>query len=106
MVVLITPNCELTCWPTPADKSSPGKPNCAWLKRLKNSVRKSSPTRSVIRKRLISEKSVFTKFGPETGAREAFPSPPIIPEFVPAGTKQLVLNHSLRLRGPESGLQI
>src|SRR5882724_1257635 len=102
----MTPNCELGCCPTPAAKSSRGKPNCAWLKRLKNSARKSSPTRSVTTNVLMNERSVFTKLGPEIGAREAFPSPPTIPEAVPAGTKQLVLNHWLMLWLPELGLQI
>src|ERR1700732_4757397 len=102
----MTPKWELTVPPTPAAKSAPGNPNCAWLKRLKNSARKSRPMRSVNRKRLINEKSVFTKFGPETGAREAFPRPPTIPEAVPAGTKQLVLNHFLMVCGPDLGSQI
>src|ERR1700687_5587483 len=107
----MTPNWELTLLSTPAAKtpaakSEPGSPNCAWLKRLKNSARKSSPTRSVSGKRLIKERSVLTKFGPEIGAREASPSPPVSPDLKPAATKQLVLNHSLRFRGPEFGSQI
>src|SRR6266699_4212190 len=57
-------------------KSPPGFANCAWLKRLKNSARKSKRIVSRIGKCLITEKSVFTKSGPETGARLAFPSSP------------------------------
>ena len=58
------------------------------IKRLKNSARKSAPIRSVKRKRLISEKSVFEKCGPERGVRLAVPSWPN-----GAWVKQLGLNH-------------
>src|SRR5882762_3250039 len=96
----MTPNWELAVPPKACDMSFPGDPNCGWLKRLNISVRKSNPTLSVIRKRLINEKSVFTKFGPETGVREAVPSCPTA-----AGTKQLVLNQCFMFREPLFGAQ-
>src|SRR5207253_10142424 len=62
--------------PVPPPKAE-GVSNCASLKRLKISARKSSPMFSQgSAKRLITEKSVFTKFGPEIGARLAVPSSP------------------------------
>src|SRR5579864_7953203 len=93
-------------------KSDAGRPNWAWLKRLKISARKSSPVFSQGRaKRLMTEKSVLTKSGPFTGVRLAFPSSPGTagrpgaPE--PGATKQLVLNHSPRFWwNPLVGLQI
>src|SRR5712692_3514922 len=54
-----------------------GVPNCVWLKRLKNSARKFKPMFSQGRANcLMTEKSVFTKSGPDSGVREAFPSSP------------------------------
>src|ERR1700693_5641537 len=93
-VELITPNCEPGCDPDAdeSEMSEPGDPNCAWLKRLKNSARKSSPTLSVRTNRLMREKSVFTKSGPESGLRFAVPNSPAA-----AGVKQPVLKNSLKL---------
>src|SRR5215470_15536643 len=80
-----------------------GKPNCAWLNRLKNSARKSTcmPSRYGSLKCLISEKSVLTKSGPDTGVREAFPSSP-----TGAAAKQEVLNHWLRVGWLDSAEQV
>src|SRR5208283_1272803 len=65
------PNCD------GALMSEPGRPNCAWLNRLNISTRKSSPIFSLGKaNRLMIEKSVFTKSGPESGARDVSPSSP------------------------------
>src|ERR1700745_1703289 len=96
----MTPNWELTVPPEACDMSLPGAPNCAWVKRLKISARKSKPNRSVIANRLINEKSVLTKFGPDAGVRFAVPSCPGV-----AGAKQLVLNQWLIVRDPLFGSQ-
>src|SRR5258708_35083666 len=54
-----------------------GVANCAWLKRLKNSARKFKPMFSQGRANcLMTEKSVLTKSGPDSGVRDAFPSSP------------------------------
>src|SRR5260370_31205291 len=51
--------------------------NCAWLKRLKNSALKLRPMFSQGRVNcLMTEKSVLTKSGPDSGVRDAFPSSP------------------------------
>src|ERR1700683_4087112 len=79
----------------------PGAPNCGWLNRLKNSVRKSSriPSRGSA-KCLMTEKSVFTKPGPERGVRFAFPSSPA------AGcAKHEALNQLEMVGGLNTGLQ-
>src|SRR5216684_1608445 len=66
-----------------------GDPNCGWLKRLKNSARKFKPIPSRGSANcLMTEKSVFTKPGPVTGIRDAFPSVPDI-----GGVKQAGLIH-------------
>lgn len=78
-----------------------GMPNCAWLKRLKNSARKFRPMFSQGSANcLITEKSVFTKSGPMTGTRDAFPSSP-----EGAGVKQEVLIHRSWLWLAAEGLQ-
>src|SRR5208283_2666976 len=57
--------------------SEAGRPNCAWLNKLNISALKSSPILSQgSANRLMTEKSVLTKFGPEIGARDASPSSP------------------------------
>ena len=73
-----SPNCEaLKVAPVPPPKAD-GVSNCAWLKRLKNSARKSNPIFSHgSAKRLMTEKSVFTKPGPDIGAREVVPNSPV-----------------------------
>src|SRR5260370_5729482 len=54
-----------------------GVANCAWLKRLKNSALKLRPMFSQGRVNcLMTEKSVLTKSGPDSGVRDAFPSSP------------------------------
>src|SRR5581483_1631857 len=67
--------------------SEAGVKNCGWLNRLKNSARNSRSVRSrnPSGKCLNTEKSVFTKRGPYSGARFALPSVPGC-----ASTKQLV----------------
>src|ERR1700679_2297465 len=70
-----------------------GSANCGWLKRLKNSARKLRPMRSHGSANcLMREKSVFTKSGPESGVRDAFPSSPLA-----AAAKAQGLNQSLVL---------
>src|ERR1035437_3715241 len=74
-VSLTAPNVEgllTSCINTPL----PVRPNCAWLNKLKNSALNFSAYASLRRKFLKIEKSVFTKRGPERGAREMFPSSP------------------------------
>src|SRR5579871_4002842 len=79
----------------------PGAPNCAWLNRLKNSVRKSRRIPSRMAKCFTMEKSVFTKSGPESGVRLALPSSPA------AGCeKQDGLNHSDNVGLLKIGLQV
>src|SRR5882762_8862214 len=85
---MIVPRLPLTWLPNGEARSAFGSPNWGWLNRLKNSARKSAPTRSVTLKRLMSEKSVFTKPGPESGVREAVPNSP-----TGAWVKQAGLNH-------------
>src|ERR1700690_2640542 len=75
----------------------PCRKNCAWLKRLKTSKRKLTPTRSVARKFLISEKSVLTKSGPVTGARFALPSSPTVDEDAFVEMNAHGLNQLLRV---------
>src|SRR5271167_675577 len=66
------PNCD------GALMSRAGSPNCAWLNKLKNSARKFNPMFSQGSVNcLMTEKSVFTKSGPESGARDVFPSSPV-----------------------------
>src|SRR5258708_27338741 len=80
---------------------APGKPNCGWLNKLKNSVRKSIRIPSRGTKCLMIEKSVFTKSGPESGVRFALPSCPV------AGCeKQAGLNHSESVGLLKPGLQV
>src|ERR1700722_15220917 len=84
------------------DRFPPGAPNCGWLNKLKNSVRKSSriPSRGSA-KCLITEKSVFTKSGPESGVRFELPSSPF------AGCeKHAGLNHSESVGLLNTGLQV
>src|ERR1700674_5751470 len=65
----------MSCCPVSA---KPFRKNWAWLSRLKNSARNCRfASRKDKGKFLITEKSVFTKRGPYTGARGAVPSSPI-----------------------------
>src|ERR1700735_5556442 len=84
------------------DPLPPGAPNCGWLNRLKNSVRKSTRHPSRGTKCLMMEKSVFTKSGPPTGSvRGALPSSPA------AGCeKQEALNHADRDGLLSAGLHV
>src|SRR5690349_5513358 len=79
----------------------PGAPNCGWLNKLKNSLRKSSRIPSRMAKCLITEKSVFTNRGPESGVRFEFPSCPA------AGcAKHCGLNHSAKVGLLNVGLHV
>src|SRR5579864_6781465 len=65
----------------PAEKSPTGLLNCAWLKTLKNSARKSSDKRSVKCAVLLSDTSKFSRPGPWKKRRLASPGTPnSIPE--------------------------
>src|ERR1700676_4023740 len=61
------------CPKLPAEKSPTGLLNCAWLKTLKNSARKSSERRSVKCAVLLSDTSQFSRPGPWKKRRLASP---------------------------------
>src|SRR5713226_1840909 len=76
-VELIAPNDGALKSGMPRPPAALGVANCVWLKRLKNSALKFRPMFSQGRANcLMTEKSVLTKSGPDSGVRDALPSSP------------------------------
>ena len=73
----IRAGCALVTKPKGPFISPLGVLNCAWLNRLKYSMRKSNPTRSVMWVVFIRETSVLFRPGPCRNRRLTFPAVPI-----------------------------